>query len=204
MAERLELDGKRTVVLAPHPDDESIWCGGLLLKYRPDVVVLTDGRHGGEDGCAEETIRIRHKELAVAMRLAGVTSYCEFDIEDGKLAEADFGKIARKVKLDDYDVIICPAPHDGHPDHACTWRLLKPFARGDQEVYFHDGWSALAEPTHYLDISDVIEGKKALVRVYASQEAYVRYSERVAALNYYRGLLAYPAVEYAEAYARIQ
>ncbi|MBR5670159.1 PIG-L family deacetylase [Candidatus Saccharibacteria bacterium] len=116
--ERLELDGKRTVVLAPHPDDESIWCGGLLLKYRPDVVVLTDGRYGGEDGREAETTRIRHKELAVAMRLAGVTSYCELGIEDGRLAEADFGKIARKVRLDDYDVIICPAPHDSHPDHA--------------------------------------------------------------------------------------
>ena len=202
--ERLELDSKRIVVLAPHPDDESIWCGGLLLKYRPDVVVLTDGRYGGEEGREAETTRIRHEELAAAMRLAGVANYCELGIEDCRLAEADFGEIARRARLEDYDVIICPAPRDGHPDHACVWRLLEPFVRDDREVYFYDGWSALAEPTHYLDISDAIEAKRALVQTYSSQEAYVRYSERVAALNYYRGLLAYPAVKYAEAYARIQ
>lgn len=201
-AQRLKLDGKRTVVLAPHPDDESIWCGGLLLKFHPTVVIMTDGRHGGEDGCEEETIHIRHEELSNAMRFAGITNYSELGIEDGHLAGADFGEIARRIHLEDYEAIFVPAPHDAHPDHAAVWPSLAPFIKEGQEVYFYDGWSALATPTHFLDISDAIEGKKALVRLYASQEAYVRYSERVAALNYYRGLLAYPAVEYAEAYAR--
>ena len=39
----------KCLVLAPHADDESIGCGGLLLKYPNnfEVVVLTDGRKGG-------------------------------------------------------------------------------------------------------------------------------------------------------------
>lgn len=195
---------EKTLVLAPHPDDESIWCGGLLLKFHPTVIVMTDGRHGGEDGCEEETIRIRHEELAKAMRLAGVTDFSELGIEDGQLAGADFGEIARRIHLEDYETIFLPAPHDAHPDHAAVWSSLAPFIKEGQQVFLYDGWSALAAPTHYLDISDIIKEKKRLVQLYASQEAYVCYSERVAALNYYRGLLSYPAVKYAEAYQRIK
>ena len=195
---------KKALVLAPHPDDESIWCGGLLLKFHPTVVVMTDGRHGGEDGCEEKTIHIRHAELAKAMRLAGVADFSELGIEDGCLAEADFGEIVHRIHLEDYGAIFVPAPHDAHSDHAVVWPGLAPFIKEGQQVYLYDGWLALAMPTHYLDISDIIEEKKRLVQAYASQEGYVRYSERAAALAHYRGLLSYPAVEYAEAYQRIK
>ncbi|MBR2544459.1 PIG-L family deacetylase [Candidatus Saccharibacteria bacterium] len=195
---------EKALVLAPHPDDESIWCGGLLLKSRPTVVVMTDGCHGGEDGREEETTRVRHEELAKAMRLAGITDFSELGIEDGQLASADFGEIVRRIHLEDYETIFVPAPHDAHPDHAAVWLGLAPFIKEGQEVYLYDGWSALATPTHYLDISDIIEEKKRLVQAYASQESYVRYSERAVALAHYRGLLPYPAVEYAEAYQRIK
>lgn len=201
---KVEKIGKTTLVLAPHPDDESIWCGGLLLKFHPTVVVLTDGRHGGDDGYEEETIRIRHRELADAMQSAGVTNYSEIGIEDGHLAEADFGEIIRRIHLEDYEAIFVPAPHDAHLDHAAVWPGLTPFIKEGQQVYCYDGWSALATPTHYLDISDIISEKKRLVQAYASQEGYVRYSERAVALAHYRGLLPYPAVEYAEAYQRIK
>lgn len=46
MVSLLELNpDDKCLVIAPHADDESIGCGGLLLKYPDncDVVVLTDG-----------------------------------------------------------------------------------------------------------------------------------------------------------------
>ena len=138
------------------------------------------------------------------MQLAGITNFRELGIEDGQLASANFGEIAHRIHLEDYGAIFAPAPHDAHSDHAAIWPGLAPFIKGRQEVYLYDGWSALATPTHYLDISDIIEEKKRLVQAYASQEGYVRYSERTAALAHYRGLLPYPAVEYAEAYQRIK
>ena len=38
----------RILVVAPHPDDESIGMGGVLALYKRqcDVLLLTDGRHG--------------------------------------------------------------------------------------------------------------------------------------------------------------
>jgi len=199
-----KIENVNALVLAPHPDDESIWCGGLLLKFRPTVVVMTDGRYGGEDGCEEETVRVRHSELTSAMRFAGIKSLYELGVEDGQLKNADFGRIARMINIDQYGAIFCPSPHDAHPDHSYVLEGFRPFIKDGQEVYLYDGWSALAAPTHYLDISDIIEEKKRLVCWHASQERQVRYSERAAALNHYRGLLPYPAVRYAEAYCRIQ
>ena len=39
----------KCLIIAPHADDESIGCGGILLKYLQncEVVVLTDGGKGG-------------------------------------------------------------------------------------------------------------------------------------------------------------
>ena len=43
----INIDEKaRILIVSPHPDDETIGCGGILAKYgsQCDVVVLTDGR----------------------------------------------------------------------------------------------------------------------------------------------------------------
>ena len=55
----------KVLVLAPHPDDEVMGCGGLLSKYSTncDVVFLTDGRHGAQDSSSPiEMALIRKKE----------------------------------------------------------------------------------------------------------------------------------------------
>lgn len=46
----LEIEpNDKCLIIAPHADDESIGCGGILLKYPQnfEVVVLTDGGKGG-------------------------------------------------------------------------------------------------------------------------------------------------------------
>ena len=59
----------RVLLLAPHPDDETIGCGGFLLKYgsQCDVVLLTDGRHGDSTVKPAEMIEIRKKEFEEVM-----------------------------------------------------------------------------------------------------------------------------------------
>ena len=39
---------EKILIVAPHPDDESIGTGGLLSLYsnQCDVIVMTDGRYG--------------------------------------------------------------------------------------------------------------------------------------------------------------
>ncbi len=193
-------ESDRILVLAPHPDDESIGCGGILLKYASqcDVVVLTDGRHGGPPGQNnEEVIAIRNAEMAKAMSYVGVNNFQFLGIEDGKLSE-NFATFA-KIDTDSYNVIVCPHKNDNHSDHSCVYEYLQrlqPRAR----IIAYEVWSAIASPTHYIDLTDVVEEKKRLIGFHKSQIEQVDYVSKTIGLNCYRGMLVYPAIQYAEAY----
>lgn len=41
-------ESDRILIVAPHPDDETLGCGGILAKYgeKCDVLLITDGRLG--------------------------------------------------------------------------------------------------------------------------------------------------------------
>src|SRR5262249_18052193 len=68
---------RRILVISPHPDDESIGCGGALRKHalRGDevrVVFLTSGEKGGHGRPLEETARARELEAATAAAILGL------------------------------------------------------------------------------------------------------------------------------------
>jgi LmbE family N-acetylglucosaminyl deacetylase len=72
----------RTLILAPHPDDESLGCGGLIAELcragrAPLVAVLTDGTgsHPASAGTgASALLRLRESEAAEALRRLGLTA----------------------------------------------------------------------------------------------------------------------------------
>ncbi len=200
MGKLLFPESARILVLGPHPDDESIGCGGLLLKFpgQCDVVVLTDGRYGNLSGQSEiDTIATRRSEFEKAMVYAGVKNYLFLGVEDGKLSE-NFTKFSN-LDINGYDAIFVPAPGENHPDHSCVYEFLsrlKPQAK----IFAYEVWSALPTPSHYIDISGVVDEKKRLISYYESQVAQVDYVFKAIGLNCFRGLLPYPAVQYAEAY----
>ncbi len=190
----------RICVLAPHPDDETIACGGLLLKYgaQCDVVLLTDGQKGGLAGWStEKTVSTRQKEFEQVMEFLKVRHFEYVHAEDLSLLDAydEFSKI----DFSQYTYVLMPHPFDAHVDHGAVsalWkRLQKAKALKAQSVYY-ELWSPLRMPTHYIDISDVIEEKCKAISFYESQLKNVNYISRIVALNHYRGIRH--GVEYEE------
>lgn len=181
----------RILLLAPHADDETIGCGGFLLKYGPqcDVVLLTDGRHGDSAVKPEEMAEIRKKEFEEVMAHYHVGKFRMLGIEDGRMIDA-FNAFS-VLDFKQYDYVMMPHPMDLHKDHvavSCLFKRLhrtRPFAG---QVVYYEIWNTLGEPTHYVDISDVAEKKKELINLYRSQVKNIDYASRILGLNHYRGI----------------
>ena len=175
-------------ILAPHADDESIGCGGLLTKYgkQCSVILLTDGAYNATN--KEKTQNIREEEFKRVMNFFGITNYEFMRAEDTTLIES-YDKF-KKLNLKDYDYIVMPHPLDPHKDHVVPqafFKRLKKEQKLKAKAVYYEVWGAMATPTHYIDISDAVEQKRKAIDMYISQNNR-DYADRILGLNKYRGI----------------
>ncbi len=131
------------MVVAAHPDDETLGFGGVLARYASEgvetfLVTATRGQAGrhrghrpGEAGHpgADELARIRERELRDAAAALGIAHVRVLDYADQQLDRADvneaIGLIAREIRAARPDVVLTFAPDGayGHPDHIAISQL---------------------------------------------------------------------------------
>ena len=122
--------GSRLVVLAPHPDDEILACGGLLAgmvgRRNPvQLISVTDGEasHADSPQWPQMMLRLERRkesERAVARLGFDVQRLCwqRLGIADGQVADRAESLIALLSEdLGSDDVVITTWRHDGHCDH---------------------------------------------------------------------------------------
>lgn len=138
----LRLAGsRRIIVVAPHPDDETLGCGMLIARAARDgarvaVVALTDGQASHPNSRrwpATALGRLRRAELRRAMaRLgAGASRLVFLGWPDGQVARR--GKalaLRRMLQALDPGVVIAASPNDHHMDHKAGWALVRDALRG--------------------------------------------------------------------------
>jgi N-acetylglucosamine malate deacetylase 1 len=184
--------GKRILVLCPHPDDESIGPGGLLLAHRDlaeiHLVCLCNGAAGGSlndgnsnGGAMIEVRRAEFRKTASDLRAASIK---HLDYDDGKIpTSAAAAQTLRSVVIDIRpDVVLLPWFLDNHVDHR-TANILYSRACADLEtiVLGYEIWSML-EPNAAFDITNQLEGKISLIHNYPSQLRTVDYAKFVSGL----------------------
>lgn len=183
MNELLIGKDERLLVVAPHPDDETIGCGGLLIRYagQCDVLLLTDGGVGGDPV-------VRQDEFQGVMKTLQVYAFTCLQLEDGKLS----GQTAELCKYDfsPYSKIFVTAAHDPHPDHNAAFfgvaNALK--MQGlSPTVYQYEVGTPVHDATDYIDVSDVFEKKLSALRQYKSQLLTINYCKTAEGLNSFRG-----------------
>jgi LmbE family N-acetylglucosaminyl deacetylase len=191
---KLELKSSdKCLLLAPHPDDETMGCGGLLLKY-PDifeVICLTDGRHGGHNQSEDEIASVRKLEFEKALDKTGISDYRMLEIEDRELINNY--SVFEKIDIEKYDYIFIPNYFDQHKDHKAVTTLLQKLLKSKKhkhslKIAFYEVWSPLTIPNFYFDISDIIEKKESLIEIYQSQLKHVDFKTGIKSLNIYRGM----------------
>jgi N-acetylglucosamine malate deacetylase 1 len=187
------------LVIAPHPDDEAIGCGGVIAQNadagdRVVVLFLTSGECGIPGMAQDAAARLREQEAAAAAKVLGVADVEFLRIPDGHVEE--FGAPAAEALADvlcaeSPDIIRVPHPHDGHADHHAAWPVLQHAIRiadiGTPEFLAYEIWTPMAAPDYAEDITPVMDRKLEAIRCYQSQLGQLSYDHGIAGLNAYRG-----------------
>jgi N-acetylglucosamine malate deacetylase 1 len=194
--------GKRILALCPHPDDESIGAGGLLLAHRElaeiHLVCLCDGAGGGRledpNSSPNALAEARRTEFRNAAEVLQAASVQHLNYPDGNIpcSPKEVIRLRSIVHSIRPDVVLLPWFLDGHVDHRRA-NVLYALACGDLEaiVLGYEIWSML-EPNAVFDITDLLSEKLQLIRNYPSQLRtvdYVQYVSGLASVRAYHAAL---------------
>ncbi len=181
--------GRRLLVIAPHPDDETIACGGLLLAHRGLAEVHVVNIFSGAAQDNRDYGSTRSQELHAAARLLGCASVRQLDFDDGAevATEAAAERLREAVEEIQPDVVLLPWLFDGHRDHRMT-NVLYAWGCADLPcmVLGYEVWS-LCPPNAVFDITHLLEEKLQVLQEYRSQAAINDYDHLVRGMAAVRG-----------------
>ena len=191
---------QRVLVFAPHPDDECIGCGGLLVRLVQmgvpvRVVLVTDG--SGAGGLPAGAAEVRQQEFLASLQQLGVQDHGRLNFPDGELTASAplFDAIADEVRRFAPHWVLCPSANDAHRDHRCVAQAAQQAALAQacvQTLLEYETWGALPA-THVLDITEQFSTKMAALAEHRTALAQMDYAAATAGLARYRALLLAPA-----------
>lgn len=191
-----EVACSSALIVAPHPDDETLGCAGAIALLRSlnchvEVLVISDGtlsHPGSLKYPADKLLALREAETLSAMKLLGVeaSAVTFWRMQDGSIAtqyESAVASCRAYITEIAPEIIFLPWRYDPHPDHRATWKLIKA-ALDDLHLsprlieYPIWDWdweqrrslpASLEVTTWRLNISAVVELKQQAIATYRSQ-----------------------------------
>jgi N-acetylglucosamine malate deacetylase 1 len=201
----------RTLVVAPHPDDETLGCGGTLLRRKAEghaIGWLIVTGISAQGGWPAERVGQRAGEIDAVRRALGFDRVFELGIPAARLDElpladvvASFAKVFAEFEPTE---VLLPHRSDVHTDHrvtfdavaACTKWFRYPSVRRalayetlsetDMALSPHDRF----QPNVFIDVGAHLERKLEVLQIYASETGrfpFPRSVEAVRALAQVRG-----------------
>jgi LmbE family N-acetylglucosaminyl deacetylase len=204
--------GNKSIVLAPHPDDETLGCGGtikLLLnsKKQVKIIFLTSGEKADPSHPESEMRSMREKEAFNALKVLGVSDYEFFRFPDRELQINYKDAFERLLKVTEHykpDTLYSPSMVELNPDHRITASLamdiqkIKSKSTDSIKIVFYEVAIPL-RPNLLVDISEIFRLKKKAIKKYKSQLKIIDYFRHITALNAMRTLTVQKA-KYVEAF----
>lgn len=204
-----DLSHKDALIIAPHPDDESLGCGGSVVKHikkgsRVKIIFLTDGNKGDFEGrFGKEYVKIRRKSAKKAMSILGVQDFefWEYKDRDFHLAVPEIKeRVLRTIKTFSPSLIYVPSPLEAHPDHKVAFELV--WNAGQHigaPLAFYEILMALY-PNILVDITAEMKIKRRAIESYFTEIYYNDYVSKVVGLNRFRTATLPKHMKYAEAF----
>jgi LmbE family N-acetylglucosaminyl deacetylase len=173
----------KVVCVGGHPDDPESGCGGALIRYAQaghsvSVIYLTCGERGIRDKGLDEAAKIRTAESEAACKLMGAQPVFFGQIDGAtEFTRSHVDAMTKLLRAQQPDIILTHWPIDTHMDHqvASMLAIRAHMALGQRpRLYFFevDAGSQTQGflPNTYIDISGVLEKKKAALFAHESQD----------------------------------
>jgi len=214
---------KKVLVVAPHPDDETLMCGGTLLKHKENndhVYWMVVTSISTEYGWDKQIVDRRQKEISLVSKMYRFEKTFQLNFPTTQLSEVPrndiisaISKIFNEVLP---DIVYLPNRSDVHSDHqivfqaayACTKNFRYPFIKrvivGEtlSETEFAPPLSGdTFQPNVFVDVTDFFKIKCDIMQLYSNEvmrNPFPRSVVSIEALAKYRGSRI--GVRYAEAF----
>ncbi|HKG62176.1 MAG TPA: PIG-L deacetylase family protein [Pyrinomonadaceae bacterium] len=218
----------RILVIAPHPDDETLGCGGSLLKHKSngDSLSWLVATRGHEPQWPAELLEQKEREISAVAAAYSFDNTFRLNFPTIKLDQIPLEKIIAGIR----DAVADSKPDcvyvnhagDVHSDHRvlfeATMSVLKPFnsnKHGVKRVLSYEVFSSTDAapvnparaflPNVFADVTEFLEQKLEIMALYESElqaPPLPRALDSLRALARVRG--ATIGVEYAEAFMLVR
>jgi LmbE family N-acetylglucosaminyl deacetylase len=222
------LNFGKTLVVAAHPDDEVLGCGGLIAKLikqgeQVRVIFIAEGtscRYETLNKKVKEEIDFRNQCSIKALRCLGVDSQNFYNLPCGRLDKEPIIEIAKIIEkeISNYmpTTVLTHSNNDVHNDHIVTYRAVLQSTRPVRnivknllsfEILSSTEWNYLEafNPSLFIDITSTINQKINAMHCYSSEQPkypHPRSDKGIMSLASIRG--SQSGVEYAEGFRIIR
>jgi len=177
----------RVLIIAPHPDDEVLGCGGTIVKHAKngDEVYLCIVTKGYIPDWSEEFLENRPKEIEKANKILGIKKTYFLDYPTVKLdtipqkeLNESISKVVNEIKP---DILYIPHKGDLNKDHRLVFESSLVATRPvDHKVKRILSYETLSEtdwgqpiepfiPNVYIDVSETFVIKIEAMKAYGSE-----------------------------------
>tara|TARA_B110001450_G_C17647730_1_gene491951 strand:+ start:1252 stop:1923 length:672 start_codon:yes stop_codon:yes gene_type:complete len=218
---------KNILVVAAHPDDETLGVGGTILKHKLNGdkvswLIITDIKE--QYGYSKLQIKSRKKEIDIVAKKYNFDNVYKLKIPTSTLSTSSLFNLIPSISNIFKDlkpeVIYTMNRSDAHSDHrivfdaimSCTKSFRFPYVKSVlmyeclSETEFAPSLNEkVFQPNYYVDISEFIEEKLEIMNVYKSElgeHPFPRSLKNIKALATLRG--ASVGVKYSEAFQLIK
>lgn len=217
---------KKVIIVTPHPDDETLGCGGTILKHiaEEDQVYWLIVTKMNEEYFSNERIQKRQKEIAQVATLYGFEKTIQLPYKAAKLDEVPASDLVSRIGNIFNEIepttIYVPYRNDIHSDHkvvfdatmSCTKWFRYPsiekvlvYETLSETDFIMEPDAIGFRPTLFVNISEYIDKKLEIMKIYQSEmgeHPFPRSEEAIRALATLRGTAA--GVKAAEAFMLVK
>lgn len=219
------LKDKKILIVAAHPDDEVLGCGGTIFKLKKKnkikIIFLTNGVSARSNN--QEKILIRKNECMDLFKFLKIDKPVFFDFPDNQLDTLPLLKIIKKIEkiLKNFkpEIVFTHCENCLNIDHQTAYKATITACRPINkisvkkilsfEVLSSTEWGVSKkkafQPNYYINIDDEIKKKIQALKFYKSElkkYPHSRSVEGIKALAKFRGISS--GNKYAEAFTLVR